>query len=185
MARYYIGSIPCSDDSLTHYGVLGMKWGIRRYQNKDGTLTSAGKQRYQYESLSTKYHAKRAQRLQNKIDSSEKSGKNDSSRIEKLTRKRDRQLDKERLSRQYDKKEEDYARQVRTGGNIVSRIITRNLVGGKGYQMYLSMMGGDKSSSVGKKAVAAILSGLTGGDAFIPIVPRLVKEVDIAIKAKR
>lgn len=28
---------------LYHYGVLGMKWGIRRYQNKDGTLTNAGK----------------------------------------------------------------------------------------------------------------------------------------------
>lgn len=31
---------------LTHYGILGMKWGVRRYQNKDGTLTSAGKKKY-------------------------------------------------------------------------------------------------------------------------------------------
>lgn len=30
---------------LYHHGVKGMKWGIRRYQNKDGTLTSAGKKR--------------------------------------------------------------------------------------------------------------------------------------------
>lgn len=30
-------------NSLEHYGVKGMKWGVRRYQNKDGTLTSAGK----------------------------------------------------------------------------------------------------------------------------------------------
>ena len=34
------------DNKLYHYGVLGMKWGIRRYQNKDGTLTEAGKKRY-------------------------------------------------------------------------------------------------------------------------------------------
>lgn len=30
---------------LTHHGILGMKWGVRRYQNEDGTLTADGKAR--------------------------------------------------------------------------------------------------------------------------------------------
>lgn len=34
------------DNVLAHYGVKGMHWGIRRYQNADGSLTSAGKKRY-------------------------------------------------------------------------------------------------------------------------------------------
>ena len=35
-----------NNDELYHHGVKGQRWGVRRYQNKDGSLTSEGKKKY-------------------------------------------------------------------------------------------------------------------------------------------
>lgn len=42
MGYYYI----CNGDVLYHHGIKGQKWGRRRFQNEDGSLTPAGKERY-------------------------------------------------------------------------------------------------------------------------------------------
>lgn len=45
-----------NDEYLAHYGVLGMKWGVRKYQNESGSLTAEGKKRYANEySKATKH----------------------------------------------------------------------------------------------------------------------------------
>ena len=41
---------PIRPDELYHHGIKGQKWGLRRFQNADGTLTSAGRQRYNVDS---------------------------------------------------------------------------------------------------------------------------------------
>lgn len=60
---------------LYHHGVKGMKWGVRRYQNKDGSLTAAGKKRHNQmdsdaESLSDSMYsyAKKVNRANSLID---------------------------------------------------------------------------------------------------------------------
>lgn len=52
-----------SENELAHYGVRGQKWGVRRFQNPDGTLTAEGKARY-----STDKEMKRAARKEVKSD---------------------------------------------------------------------------------------------------------------------
>lgn len=40
------------EDELQHHGIRGQKWGVRRFQNKDGTRTPAGKRREKYQTVS-------------------------------------------------------------------------------------------------------------------------------------
>lgn len=47
MNTYYVAGIPFDGiDAISHHGIKGQKWGVRRYQNPDGTLTEEGKARY-------------------------------------------------------------------------------------------------------------------------------------------
>ena len=74
-------------DELRHWGVKGMRWGIRRYQNRDGTLTEAGKKRYAKELKKLKAEEKmlkNKERTKAKMDKLEELRKSNEERKQNL-----------------------------------------------------------------------------------------------------
>lgn len=46
MEKYYSSIGYSGENDIRHYGIQGQKWGVRRFQNEDGTLTTEGRERY-------------------------------------------------------------------------------------------------------------------------------------------
>ena len=71
----------CLNNELYHHGIKNMKWGIRRFQNKDGSLKPAGKKRYDKEVAKLKAEKKK---LRNEISVQKKADK-----LKQLEKERD------------------------------------------------------------------------------------------------
>ena len=78
-----------NQNELYHHGILGQKWGQRRYQNSDGTLTPEGRKRYGRAVARKDYKINRLQRRQEKTNSFNEY-RNLDKRIRKVKTRRDR-----------------------------------------------------------------------------------------------
>lgn len=89
-----------NEDYLEHFGIKGQKWGVRRFENEDGSLTEAGKERYSLRDRSTDRRAyKRA-----------------SKKLEKLAEKADIKTQRRIAERQSEKARKNLAKGAIAGG---------------------------------------------------------------------
>lgn len=99
--------------ALQHHGILGQKWGVRRFQNKDGSLTAAGKrreQRHKGDEIS--------KRLYKKADSLNITEKSNDKAVQKW----------QQLMRDSDQLRSDYTKRYSNGATFVAALASASAI---------------------------------------------------------
>lgn len=166
---------------LQHHGIKGQKWGVRRFQNADGSYTAAGKKRYNDDgskkSSKTRRLEKNSSKIQSNIDSFKpiRNGLKDKNGRQILTKEDVKNSVDGLKSRKkivdtklQESKNIDSYRQQRKDmyktRSIGSKLVTNVLAGPFANRTYNSVIasGGSKEAAIGVTAVAAVIGGPTG-----------------------
>lgn len=120
-----------NNDYIYHYGIKGQKWGVRRYQNDDGSLTAAGKKREKMGYRSTGIRAAMARRSNEKVDSGfKKWKKNDNKKQDAIDL--GKKANAARIAYEKDRKNKDLKKAYKTANRDYKRALRKNTTYRKG-----------------------------------------------------
>ena len=141
---------------ICHHGIKGQKWGVRRYQNENGSLTSAGKKRYS--SFATKRYEKKVQKYTQKAEKQEAKSMAAGNYVpSKYRRKAEEAASRAKRSQEFD----DRYIKERNAIPVGQQYVLQALVGPLNYDSYLRQRAAGIEE--GKAMVDTLLKGVFAG----------------------